>query len=48
MFTKLTETYKAAIFLVLVLCMSVGGALRIKFLGLPPGYVMSASCSSSH
>src|SRR5919107_5745799 len=40
MFTKLTDTNKAAIFAVLVLCMSVGAALLIRFLGLPQGYVM--------
>ena len=37
MFTKLTDTSKAAIFSVLVLCMSVGTALLIRFLGLSPG-----------
>jgi membrane protease YdiL (CAAX protease family) len=40
MFTKLTDTRKAAIFAVLVLCMSVGAALLIKFLELPPGLAM--------
>src|SRR5215208_5683045 len=40
MFTKLTDTSKAAIFAVLVLCMSVGAALLIRFLELPQGYVM--------
>ena len=40
MFTKLTNTGKAAIFTVLVLCMSVGAALLIRFLGLPEGPVM--------
>src|ERR671919_2729198 len=40
MFTKLTDTNKAAIFSVLVLCMSVGAALLIRFLELPQGYVM--------
>src|SRR5215217_7801870 len=40
MFTKLTDTNKAAIFAVLVLCMSVGAALLIRFLELPQGYVM--------
>jgi CAAX protease family protein len=34
MFTKLADTNKAAIFSVLVLCMSVGAALLIKMLGL--------------
>jgi membrane protease YdiL (CAAX protease family) len=34
MFTKLTDTSKAAIFSVLVLSMSVGAALVIRFLGL--------------
>jgi uncharacterized protein len=42
MFTKLTDTSKAAIFAVLVLCMSVGAALLIRFLELPQGYVMFA------
>jgi membrane protease YdiL (CAAX protease family) len=37
MFTKLTDTNKAAIFSVLVLCMSVGAALLIRFLGLSEG-----------
>jgi uncharacterized protein len=37
MFTKLTDTSKAAIFSVLVLCLSVGAALVIRFLELPPG-----------
>src|SRR5215204_4088052 len=40
MFTKLTDTSKAAIFSVLVLCLSVGAALLIRFLELPQGYVM--------
>jgi uncharacterized protein len=40
MFTKLADTNKAAIFAVLVLCMSVGAALLIRFLELPQGYVM--------
>jgi uncharacterized protein len=40
MLTKLTNTNKAAIFAVLVLCLSVGAALLIRFLELPPGYVM--------
>jgi CAAX protease family protein len=44
MFTKLTDTNKAAIFAVLVLCMSVGAALGaallIRFLELPQGPVM--------
>jgi len=48
MFTELTETNKATIFPVLVLWMSVGAALLIRFLGLHPGYVMSAPCPSSH
>jgi membrane protease YdiL (CAAX protease family) len=34
MFTKLTDTSKAAIFAVLVLCMAVGAALLIRFLGI--------------
>jgi uncharacterized protein len=40
MFTKLTDANKAAIFSVLVLCMSVGAALLIRFLELPQGPVM--------
>src|SRR5215210_2802204 len=40
MFTKLTDTSKAAIFSVLVLCMSVGAALLIRILELPPGLAM--------
>ena len=40
MFTKLADTNKAAIFAVLVLCLSDGSALLIRFLELPPGYVM--------
>ena len=42
MFTKLPDTSKAAIFAVLVLCMSVGAALLIRFLEIPQGYVMFA------
>jgi uncharacterized protein len=37
MFTKLTDTNKAAIFSVLVLCLSVGAALVIRLLELPQG-----------
>jgi membrane protease YdiL (CAAX protease family) len=40
MFTKLTDTSKAAIFAVLVLCLSVGAALLIRFLDLPQGFVL--------
>jgi hypothetical protein len=40
MFTKLTDTSKASIFTVLVLCMSLGVALLIRFLELPQGPVM--------
>jgi membrane protease YdiL (CAAX protease family) len=40
MFTKLADTTKAAIFTVLVLCMSLGAALLIRFLELPQGPVM--------
>jgi len=40
MFTKLTDTRKAAIFAVLVLFMSVGAALLIRLLELPPGLAM--------
>src|SRR5215211_4286694 len=42
MFTKLTDTNKAANFSALVLCLSVGAALVIRFLGLTPGYGMWA------
>jgi uncharacterized protein len=42
MFTKLTDSNKAAIFSVLVLCMAVGAALLIRMLGLTPGYGMFA------
>jgi membrane protease YdiL (CAAX protease family) len=34
MFTKLTDTSKAAIFAVLVLCLAVGAALLIRFVGI--------------
>ena len=34
MFTKLTDTGKAAVFSVLVLCLAVGAALLIRFLGI--------------
>src|SRR5215210_6453181 len=40
MFTKLADTHKAAIFAVLVLCLSVGAALIIRFLELPQGFVL--------
>jgi uncharacterized protein len=40
MFTKLADMSKAAIFSVLVLCMSLGAALVIRFLELPPGLAM--------
>jgi membrane protease YdiL (CAAX protease family) len=40
MFTKLTDTNKAAIFAVLVLCLSVGAALLVRFLELPQGFVL--------
>src|SRR5215208_7416961 len=40
MFTKLTDTSKAAIFSVLVLCLSVGAALSINMLGLS-GFAMA-------
>ena len=40
MFTKLTDTSKAAIFAVLVLCLSVGAALLIRFLDFSTGAVM--------
>ncbi len=47
MFTKLTDTAKAAIFSVLVLCMAVGAALLINMLGLIPGFGMAALWSST-
>ena len=40
MYTKLTDTSKAAIFSILVLCMSVGAALLIRFLDLTPSMGM--------
>jgi membrane protease YdiL (CAAX protease family) len=40
MFTKLTDATKAAIFTVLVLCLSVGAALLIRFLEFSTGAVM--------
>ena len=40
MFTKLTDTNKAAVFSVLVLCLSVGAALLIRFLDLAPSMGM--------
>jgi membrane protease YdiL (CAAX protease family) len=40
MFTKLTDASKAAIFSVLVLCLSVGAALLIRFLDLTQGFVL--------
>src|SRR5829696_8860369 len=46
MFTKLTDTSKAAIFSVLVLCMSVGAALLIRTLDLS-GIVLPAVWSST-
>jgi uncharacterized protein len=42
MFTKLADTNKAAIFSVLALVMSVGAALLIRILDLPPNVVMWA------
>src|SRR5215207_7919124 len=42
MFTKLTDTSKAAIFSVLALCMDVGAALLIRMLEIPPGLAMFA------
>ena len=47
MFTKLTDTSKAAIFSVLVLCMAVEAALLINVLGLTPGFGMAALWSST-
>jgi uncharacterized protein len=46
MFTKLTDTNKAAIFSVLVLCLSVGAALLIRTLDLS-GFVLPAVWSST-
>src|SRR5215218_3776854 len=46
MFTKLTDTSKAAIFSVLVLCLSVGAALLIRTLDLS-GFVLPAVWSST-
>jgi membrane protease YdiL (CAAX protease family) len=40
MFTKLTDTSKAAIFTVLVLCLAVGAALLIRFLDISSDPVM--------
>jgi membrane protease YdiL (CAAX protease family) len=40
MFTKLTDTSKAAIFAVLVLCLAVGAALLIRFLNITSDGVM--------
>ena len=40
MATKLTDTNKAAVFAVLVLCLSVGAALLIRFLDLTPSMGM--------
>jgi len=47
MFTKLTDTAKAAVFSVLVLCMAVGAALLVGFLGLAPGFALAALWSST-
>jgi membrane protease YdiL (CAAX protease family) len=47
MFTKLTDTNKAAIFSVLVLCMAVGTALLLRFLDLPMGLGLGALWSST-
>jgi membrane protease YdiL (CAAX protease family) len=47
MFMKLTDTSKAAIFAVLVLCLAVGTALLINVLGLTPGFGMAALWSST-
>src|SRR5215218_6207535 len=46
MFTKLTDTTKAAIFSVLVLCLSVGAALLIRTLDLS-GFVLGGVWSST-
>ena len=42
MFTKLTDTSKAAIFTVLVMALAVGAALLINMLGLTTGFGMFA------
>jgi hypothetical protein len=42
MFTKLTDTGKAAIFSVLLLLLAVGAASLINMLGLTPGFGMAA------
>jgi uncharacterized protein len=42
MFTKLTDTSKAAIFSVIVLCIAVGAALLINVLGFTSGFGMFA------
>jgi uncharacterized protein len=42
MFTKLTDTSKAAIFSVIVLCIAVGAALLINMLGFTGGFGMFA------
>src|SRR5215216_6480545 len=47
MFTKLTDTSKAAIFSVLVLCMAVGTALLIRMLELTPDFGLAALWSST-
>src|SRR5829696_3691315 len=47
MFTKLTDTSKAAVFAVLVLCMAVGAALLIRFLDLPLGLGLGVMWSST-
>jgi uncharacterized protein len=47
MFTKLTDTSKAAVFAVLVLCMAVGAALLIRFLDLPLGLGLGVVWSST-
>src|SRR5215211_4809988 len=46
MFTKLADTSKAAVFSVLVLCLSVGAALLVKMLGLS-GFGLAAVWSST-
>jgi len=47
MFTKLTDTSKAAIFAVLVLCLSVGTALLLRFIDLPMDLALGALWSST-
>jgi uncharacterized protein len=47
MFTKLTDTSKAAIFAVLVLCLSVGAALLLRFLSISSDPIIWSIWSST-